>query len=566
MTGPVMGEPGTRRGACRSTAMTYRSRRDGSSQPVHAPAVQRLPAPGQMTLTQMLPVIPARPIQRHADHKAEDAQAVHDAAARGVATPAASLPHLDTIQRAFGRHDVSGIHAHAGPDAAASARDMGARAYATGSHVVLGDGSDLHTVAHEAAHVVQQRAGVQLKSGVGEVGDDHERHADEVADAVVQGKSAEALLDRYAGGDAGQAPPAAAAGSSGGPIQRYVEFTHPTEGRMQMSESHEFFKPAASDRELWAKRENIEIAASIMSLNKGGILTVAPGPSREFLSQTYHRVVVQDRVGTTRALQSGASSSSSSSQQRPSPLQQGADGPFDVLIKWLADHDGATLGQLMTASMKLMNPYAIGTYANGAFNAIRIQQDLEINRRMEEQGADTEAPIAELIRFLSDWRGRIEDVNSEEAHSFDFMCTECGGFSKMVMPGKDQTQAGAEVGDRMRVNGLGDLPGPWQNHYAAVIMTDPRGDRVSLESAAGMDKWWFGMYGNRSLDQTFIVKTLLAKLDIGDTRGEAGSADAAAYVRARLAGDDAAATALEPALGPLKTKLDELMAEALRTS
>jgi hypothetical protein len=47
--------------------------------------------------------------------------------------------------------------------------------------------------------VVQQRGGVQLKGGVGEVGDPHERHADQVADAVVQGRSVEGLLDRYAG-------------------------------------------------------------------------------------------------------------------------------------------------------------------------------------------------------------------------------------------------------------------------------------------------------------------------------------------------------------------------------
>ena len=82
---------------------------------------------------------------------------------------------------------------------------MGAQAYATGNHVVLGAGTELHTVAHEAAHVVQQRGGVQLKGGVGEVGDAYERHADQVADAVVQGRSAEGLLDRYAGGSGGTA-------------------------------------------------------------------------------------------------------------------------------------------------------------------------------------------------------------------------------------------------------------------------------------------------------------------------------------------------------------------------
>lgn len=89
---------------------------------------------------------------------------------------------------------------------------MGAQAYATGDHVVLGANPDLHTVAHEVAHTVQQRGGVQLKGGVGAAGDAYERHADEVADRVVQGQSAEALLDRYAGGGA-------AGGVTGVPIQ-----------------------------------------------------------------------------------------------------------------------------------------------------------------------------------------------------------------------------------------------------------------------------------------------------------------------------------------------------------
>jgi len=137
--------------------------------------------------------------------RAEGSAEVHAAADRGTATPAAALPFAGSIQRAFGRHDISGIQAHTGPQAKASADAMGARAYATGDHVVLGDAADLHTVAHEAAHVIQQRGGVQLKAGIGEVGDAHEQHADAVADRVVAGQSAEPLLDRYAGGRAGGA-------------------------------------------------------------------------------------------------------------------------------------------------------------------------------------------------------------------------------------------------------------------------------------------------------------------------------------------------------------------------
>jgi hypothetical protein len=128
---------------------------------------------------------------------------VHAAAQRGVATPATALPFRHTLQQLFGRHDISGVEAHTGSDAAASARAMGASAYATGHHVVLGSGTDLHTVAHEAAHVVQQRAGVQLRGGVGEAGDPHEQHANAVADGVVRGQSVEHLLDRHAGDGSG---------------------------------------------------------------------------------------------------------------------------------------------------------------------------------------------------------------------------------------------------------------------------------------------------------------------------------------------------------------------------
>ena len=130
----------------------------------------------------------------------DGAGTVHAAAAQGVATPASPLPYIDTIQRSFGRHDISSVQSHTDPEAAASTRAMGADAYATGDHVVLGRGTDLHTVAHEAAHVVQQRGGVQLKGGVGAAGDPYERHADAVADAVVAGRSAESLLDSGAGG------------------------------------------------------------------------------------------------------------------------------------------------------------------------------------------------------------------------------------------------------------------------------------------------------------------------------------------------------------------------------
>ena len=127
---------------------------------------------------------------------------VQETAAAGVAGGGSALPHAEAIQRSFGRHDVGGVQAHVGGRAASAAGAIGAEAYTTGSHVAFAAAPSLHLAAHEAAHVVQQRAGVNLPGGVGQVGDVYERHADQVADAVVAGRSAEGLLDTMAGGGA----------------------------------------------------------------------------------------------------------------------------------------------------------------------------------------------------------------------------------------------------------------------------------------------------------------------------------------------------------------------------
>ena len=123
---------------------------------------------------------------------------VHETAERGLDGPAQTIPHLDAIQLSFGRHGIGNVSAHVGGPAARAAQAMDALAYATGDGVAFRDQPDLRTAAHEAAHVVQQRSGVEFKGRVGEAGDRHERHADAVADLVVQGRSSEALLDAYA--------------------------------------------------------------------------------------------------------------------------------------------------------------------------------------------------------------------------------------------------------------------------------------------------------------------------------------------------------------------------------
>lgn len=126
---------------------------------------------------------------------------VHETAARGVSGAGGALPHLDRIQSSFGPgHDVSSVSAHVGGAAAQASESIGAVAYATGNNVAFKSAPSLHTAAHEAAHVIQQRHGVSLPGGVGSVGDSYERNADAVADRVVSGKSAADLLPGAGGG------------------------------------------------------------------------------------------------------------------------------------------------------------------------------------------------------------------------------------------------------------------------------------------------------------------------------------------------------------------------------
>lgn len=164
--------------------------------------VQALRPPAPMGMSSNAPVQAAMVQGSGASERSPGS--VHQAASRGVSGGGGQLPYLGAIQKSFGGHDVSSVQAHTDENARKGCSQMGAKAFTTGNHIAFGSSkADIHTAAHEAAHVVQQRAGVQLSGGVGQVGDKYEQHADAVANHVVQGKNAEPLLDQFAGGGAG---------------------------------------------------------------------------------------------------------------------------------------------------------------------------------------------------------------------------------------------------------------------------------------------------------------------------------------------------------------------------
>ncbi|MFI1583657.1 DUF4157 domain-containing protein [Embleya sp. NPDC020630] len=98
------------------------------------------------------------------------------------------------MEARFGGADFSGVRLHSGPSARGSAAEVGARAYTSGEHVVVGaGGNDKHTLAHELGHYLQQRAGPvggeidHRGLSVSDPGDRWERAAEAQARRVMSG-------------------------------------------------------------------------------------------------------------------------------------------------------------------------------------------------------------------------------------------------------------------------------------------------------------------------------------------------------------------------------------------
>ncbi|WP_432102206.1 DUF4157 domain-containing protein [Streptomyces sp. bgisy091] len=100
----------------------------------------------------------ARRVRASAGHAPEQPDAEVREVLRSAGSPLAR-PVRQEMESRFGA-DFSDVRLHTGADARSSASGIGARAYTSGSHVVIGEGGgDKHTLAHELTHVLQQRLG-----------------------------------------------------------------------------------------------------------------------------------------------------------------------------------------------------------------------------------------------------------------------------------------------------------------------------------------------------------------------------------------------------------------------
>lgn len=99
----------------------------------------------------------------HHQDAAEEGPVQRRMAAQDVLSrPGRPLPELELhdMQARFGGADFSDVRVHDDAIAKKSAQEIGARAYTSGSHIVIGEGGgDRHTLAHELTHVLQQRQG-----------------------------------------------------------------------------------------------------------------------------------------------------------------------------------------------------------------------------------------------------------------------------------------------------------------------------------------------------------------------------------------------------------------------
>ncbi len=157
-------------GAPLQTGLTIGASNDPLEQEADRVADQVLAAPGSRAVGSAAPHI-----QRNAAHAGESASAPAsvDRVLAGSGKPLEPGLRLDMEQR-FG-HDFSRVEVHSGAQAEQSARDVSARAYTVGQHLVFGEGQFAPTthagrrlLAHELTHVVQQSGAEAGHPGPGE--------------------------------------------------------------------------------------------------------------------------------------------------------------------------------------------------------------------------------------------------------------------------------------------------------------------------------------------------------------------------------------------------------------
>lgn len=246
-----------------------------------------------LSLLSRVSALPPAPVQCAAADGAPGPSGpeVHGIATAGLRGEGQPLPSLERLQPLFGHHDLSRVRAYTGHSAATAARQLGAKAYTVGNQIGFeGPNPSLHIVAHEATHVVQQRAGVHLTSGVGQVGDAYEEQAEAVGRAVTRGENVESLLDRCVGAPTSSLP--AVPPSSAVQLYTVIDQHAPTKlsenGKLMVSGKHSqegFFATAEMIQE--SNRKLAEVGSFVRFMSRSESFGASQVPDDE----TWHSSV-----------------------------------------------------------------------------------------------------------------------------------------------------------------------------------------------------------------------------------------------------------------------------------
>ncbi|MFD9105209.1 DUF4157 domain-containing protein [Streptomyces virginiae] len=187
-------------------------------------------------------------------HEAEEApvqrSAVHDVV-RAAGRPLDGSTRADMESRLGA--DFSDVRIHDDSAAKASAAEVGARAYTSGNHVVIGEGgADKLTLAHELTHVIQQRQGpvAGTDNGAGlRVSDPSDRFEREAESNARRAMSGAAPRTEQHAQEAGRTDRGAAQES----VQRWAAQAGPNQQPMTVSANGVFAVPSGNATSIWIR-------------------------------------------------------------------------------------------------------------------------------------------------------------------------------------------------------------------------------------------------------------------------------------------------------------------------
>lgn len=394
---------------------------------------------------------------------------VHAAAAHGLSGAGGAMPHLGAIQRSFGGHDVSQVRAHTDAKASAGAAAMGAEAYATGNSVAFGEQPSLHTAAHEAAHIVQQRAGVALSGGVGKAGDSYEQQADAVADKVVKGESAESILSEST---------STGASTSGAATQQQAVQRYEKKGTARVSDGHNLVVADGAPHNL-AYAPAGDIAQGQQNLaGSGSNLAMAAGPA---LNPGDYGLQVNDVAANLRQVQVSAAVPNGGQQQDLDTQNENSivlAHQYELMAKnVLASLNvvGATPeNQLITEmeTLPLVKGKVAATYTalNGNYTPTNI---LAKARAQNLEDKYIEVIMNHIISYQEGIRTELKDGGVTTPK-------DCGQVARNFVRGTDVRYHKLTTVEQQQKGYTG--------HYFSMVLGDGS-DKVSLENAVGGSKY-----------------------------------------------------------------------------